>query len=121
VPPAFWVLSLAGGAVLLGYAVHRRDPVYIAGQSGGLLIYWRNLWLNLRAGAIERNEAPHPETLLPRWWHVLRSWDASRAARGTTEAASQRAARDASHDLKTCHHRTEGDAHGESAKPRPAS
>jgi lipid-A-disaccharide synthase-like uncharacterized protein len=44
VPPVFWTLSLAGGAVLLAYAVRRRDPVFILGQSAGLLIYSRNLW-----------------------------------------------------------------------------
>lgn len=45
VPVAFWWLSIAGGAVLLAYAVHRGDPVFILGQSMGLVIYVRNLWL----------------------------------------------------------------------------
>ena len=45
VPVAFWFLSLAGGLVLLIYAVHRRDPVFIVGQAAGLVIYSRNLWL----------------------------------------------------------------------------
>jgi lipid-A-disaccharide synthase-like uncharacterized protein len=45
VPRAFWYLSLAGGTVLLAYAIHRRDPVFILGQSAGFLIYTRNLWL----------------------------------------------------------------------------
>lgn len=44
VPPAFWFLSIGGGLILLGYAVHRRDPVFIAGQATGILIYTRNLW-----------------------------------------------------------------------------
>ena len=44
-PIAFWHFSLAGGVVLLLYAMHRRDPVFILGQAGGLLIYSRNLWL----------------------------------------------------------------------------
>ena len=45
VPVAFWFFSLAGGILLLTYAVIRQDPVFIAGQSLGLIIYSRNLWL----------------------------------------------------------------------------
>jgi len=44
VTPAFWYLSLAGGAGLLVYAWHQRDPVFILGQAGGLLIYARNIY-----------------------------------------------------------------------------
>jgi lipid-A-disaccharide synthase-like uncharacterized protein len=44
-PVAFWYFSLAGGAILLGYAIHRRDPVFILGQGMGLVIYVRNLQL----------------------------------------------------------------------------
>lgn len=50
VPTAFWWFSLAGSAVLLAYAVHRRDPVFITGQAAGLAIYLRNLQL-IRSGA----------------------------------------------------------------------
>lgn len=50
IPKAFWWLSLAGGVVLLAYAVHRRDPVFILGQSAGLLVYGRNLVLLRAAG-----------------------------------------------------------------------
>ncbi len=45
VPKAFWYFSLGGGAVLLAYAIHRADPVFITGQAAGLLIYLRNLYL----------------------------------------------------------------------------
>jgi lipid-A-disaccharide synthase-like uncharacterized protein len=44
VPLAFWYFSLAGGATLFSYAVHIGDPVFILGQSLGVLIYSRNLW-----------------------------------------------------------------------------
>ena len=44
-PVAFWFFSVGGGLVLLAYAIHREDPVFIAGQAGGLVIYARNLWL----------------------------------------------------------------------------
>ena len=45
VPVAFWYLSIGGGAILFAYACYRQDPVFILGQSMGLLIYSRNLWL----------------------------------------------------------------------------
>lgn len=51
IPTAFWFLSVAGGLILLSYAIHRRDPVFIAGQSTGLFIYGRNLWFIYRRPA----------------------------------------------------------------------
>jgi lipid-A-disaccharide synthase-like uncharacterized protein len=45
VPLAFWFFSIGGGFVLLGYALYRRDPVFILGQSFGVFIYARNLML----------------------------------------------------------------------------
>ena len=44
IPVAFWYFSVAGGLVLFCYALYRRDPVFILGQSSGLFIYARNLW-----------------------------------------------------------------------------
>lgn len=44
VPEMFWFFSLGGGAVLLAYAIHRQDPVFILGQGLGLLIYLRNIY-----------------------------------------------------------------------------
>jgi lipid-A-disaccharide synthase-like uncharacterized protein len=44
-PVAFWFFSLAGGSLLLIYAIQRQDPVFIAGQGLGLIVYVRNLWL----------------------------------------------------------------------------
>ena len=51
IPPAFWWLSLGGSLVLLAYAVHRRDPVFILGQAFGFVVYSRNLVLVRRAAA----------------------------------------------------------------------
>lgn len=51
VPVAFWFFSLGGGLLLLIYAIQRKDPVFIAGQGLGLLIYIRNLMLIRRSGA----------------------------------------------------------------------
>jgi lipid-A-disaccharide synthase-like uncharacterized protein len=44
-PMAFWYLSLSGGFLLLLYAIYRRDPVFIIGQSTGTFIYLRNIHL----------------------------------------------------------------------------
>jgi lipid-A-disaccharide synthase-like uncharacterized protein len=49
-PLAFWYLSLVGGLITLAYAIYRRDPVFIAGQSIGALVYVRNLMLIHRRG-----------------------------------------------------------------------
>ena len=45
VPLLFWYLSIAGSLLLLVYAVYRKDPVFILGQSMGIFIYTRNLYL----------------------------------------------------------------------------
>jgi lipid-A-disaccharide synthase-like uncharacterized protein len=45
VPVTFWFFSLFGGALLFIYAIVRKDPVFIAGQGLGLVVYIRNLWL----------------------------------------------------------------------------
>lgn len=44
IPVAFWYFSLLGGITLCAYAIHKRDPVFILGQSMGLVIYARNLY-----------------------------------------------------------------------------
>lgn len=46
VPRSFWYLSISGGALVLAYAVHLRNPVFIVPQVTGLMIYIRNLWLS---------------------------------------------------------------------------
>ncbi|MDC3156883.1 lipid-A-disaccharide synthase N-terminal domain-containing protein [Pelagibacteraceae bacterium] len=45
IPIIFWYLSIFGGIGLLIYAIFRKDPVIITGQSVGILIYLRNLIL----------------------------------------------------------------------------
>ncbi|MDB0003109.1 lipid-A-disaccharide synthase N-terminal domain-containing protein [Alphaproteobacteria bacterium] len=45
IPVIFWYLSIFGGIGLLTYAIFRKDPVIILGQSFGLFIYLRNLFL----------------------------------------------------------------------------
>jgi lipid-A-disaccharide synthase-like uncharacterized protein len=45
IPIAFWFFSIAGGSLLLTYAIIRQEGVFILGQALGLIIYFRNLWL----------------------------------------------------------------------------
>lgn len=45
VPVSFWHLSMIGSGLLLLYAIQLQDPVFIVGQSAGLFIYSRNLYL----------------------------------------------------------------------------
>lgn len=69
VPTVFWHLSLAGSAVLLVYALHKRDPVFILAYLPNAFVYLRNLQLIRRsedgptdlARAAERGVAD-PET-----------------------------------------------------------
>ena len=54
IPMAFWVFSIGGGLMLLGYALYRKDPVFIIGQAFGVFVYLRNLQFVLR----DRGSAP---------------------------------------------------------------
>ena len=48
VPVTFWFFSIGGGLMLLGYALYRKDPVFIIGQAFGVFVYLRNLQFILR-------------------------------------------------------------------------
>jgi len=45
IPVAFWYFSIGGGLILLTYAIYKKDPVFILGQSMGVMVYARNLRL----------------------------------------------------------------------------
>lgn len=45
IPVIFWYLSILGGIGLLIYALFRKDPVIILGQTFGIFVYIRNLIL----------------------------------------------------------------------------
>ena len=47
-PIGFWYFSIAGGLLLLIYALRIQDPVFILGQAFGVFIYGRNLYFVLR-------------------------------------------------------------------------
>jgi lipid-A-disaccharide synthase-like uncharacterized protein len=50
IPVAFWFFSIGGGILLLAYALYRRDPVFIAGQALGLIVYFRNVYFIILNG-----------------------------------------------------------------------
>tara|TARA_B100001250_G_scaffold308683_1_gene270577 strand:- start:44 stop:346 length:303 start_codon:yes stop_codon:yes gene_type:complete len=56
IPVIFWYLSIFGGLGLLTYALFRKDPVIIVGQSFGIFIYLRNLILIYKKKKNEKNQ-----------------------------------------------------------------
>ncbi|MDE5639207.1 MAG: lipid-A-disaccharide synthase N-terminal domain-containing protein [Odoribacter sp.] len=44
-PLGFWLISLTGSLIIVAYALYRSDPVLILGQSTGLIVYCRNIYL----------------------------------------------------------------------------
>ncbi|HSF67574.1 MAG TPA: lipid-A-disaccharide synthase N-terminal domain-containing protein [Nitrospiraceae bacterium] len=58
VPISFWYMSLIGGLITLAYAIYRKDPVFIAGQGLGAIVYIRNLMLISRANQPNRPISP---------------------------------------------------------------
>jgi len=53
IPLGFWYFSIAGGAGLLAYSIYRQEVVFIVGQSFGILVYLRNLYLVLKKKNLE--------------------------------------------------------------------
>jgi lipid-A-disaccharide synthase-like uncharacterized protein len=44
IPVSFWYFSLAGGLIVLAYAIFRMDPIFILAYLPGNFIYLRNLY-----------------------------------------------------------------------------
>ncbi len=63
IPVLFWYFSIFGGIVLLTYAIHIEDPVFILGQTAGLFIYGRNLHFVYRDR--RGTEPPPPGSAMP--------------------------------------------------------
>ena len=59
-PIMFWYMSLGGGLITLAYAIYRKDPVFIAGQSVGAFVYLRNLMLLHRTAQTRRDPDAAP-------------------------------------------------------------
>lgn len=62
IPVAFWIFSIVGGLLLLAYALHRLDPVFILGQAFGVFVYARNLYLVLRERGQPRTPKAKPKS-----------------------------------------------------------
>lgn len=55
IPVSFWFLSLAGGLIVLFYAIHRMDPVFILAYLPGNFIYLRNLYFIYKKKKVSPN------------------------------------------------------------------
>ncbi|EJM56720.1 MULTISPECIES: lipid-A-disaccharide synthase N-terminal domain-containing protein [unclassified Pseudomonas] len=53
IPTNFWYLSIVGSTLLLAYAIYRQDPVFIAGQAFGSIVYFRNLQLIAKSRSVK--------------------------------------------------------------------
>jgi len=53
IPTNFWYLSIVGSTLLLAYAIYREDPVFIAGQAFGSIVYFRNLQLIAKSRSVK--------------------------------------------------------------------
>ena len=51
IPKAFWYLSIVGTLILLVYAVHRAEPVFLLGYLPNSFVYVRNIMLVRHTGA----------------------------------------------------------------------
>lgn len=52
-PTTFWLISLLGSGMIIAYAIIRRDPVLILGQSTGFVVYLRNIMISRKAARRE--------------------------------------------------------------------
>jgi lipid-A-disaccharide synthase-like uncharacterized protein len=53
IPVSFWYLSIVGSTLLFAYAIYRQDPVFIAGQAFGSIVYLRNLQLIAKSKSLK--------------------------------------------------------------------
>jgi lipid-A-disaccharide synthase-like uncharacterized protein len=51
IPMSFWYLSLVGSLILLVYAVHRKEPIFLLGYLPNSVVYIRNIMLIKKRGA----------------------------------------------------------------------
>jgi len=57
IPVSFWYLSLVGSVMLLVYAIHRQEPVFLLAYLPNAFVYTRNLMLIKRKEREERAAA----------------------------------------------------------------
>jgi lipid-A-disaccharide synthase-like uncharacterized protein len=52
IPLSFWYLSVVGSLVMLVYAIHRKEPIFLLGQLPNVFVYTRNIMLIRRTGGV---------------------------------------------------------------------
>jgi lipid-A-disaccharide synthase-like uncharacterized protein len=52
IPLSFWYLSILGSLVMLVYAIHRKEPIFLLGQLPNVFVYARNIILIKRNGGV---------------------------------------------------------------------
>lgn len=94
-PPSFWYVSLGGCALLLVYAIHRRDPVFIIAMGPNAFIYLRNLYL-IRKTRENQKGILKTEVLIPLLlgWMLLGFLGASEFRGRITESRRSEVARE---------------------------
>jgi lipid-A-disaccharide synthase-like uncharacterized protein len=61
IPVSFWYLSIVGSLILLVYAIHRREPVFLLAYLPNAFVYMRNLALiQRRERLLREEEKPDP-------------------------------------------------------------
>lgn len=61
VPMVFWYLSITGSLILLIYAIHRKDPIFVLAFLPNCVVYIRNIMLRRREDRhAEAQVAPAP-------------------------------------------------------------
>ena len=66
-PPSFWAWSLVGTVLLIVYAAHRRDPVFLLGPLVNACLYGRNLWMSRRPQSVGAAATPRPVSRSVLW------------------------------------------------------
>lgn len=47
-PLGFWLISIVGSAMIIIYAIFRKDPILLIGQLFGFIVYLRNIMISLK-------------------------------------------------------------------------
>lgn len=56
-PLGFWIISTFGSLIIISYALFRLDPVLLLGQTFGLAIYTRNIYIHKRSSSLHQSRS----------------------------------------------------------------
>lgn len=56
-PRTFWIISIVGSTMIIIYAFLRHDPVLIIGQLTGLVVYIRNIMIELKSDSDAKDKS----------------------------------------------------------------